>query len=113
MYYPFYVLLVQCKAVIYIYIYILVKALSQVLYNKKQHEGWGFMANTALGKQQEYTVLLLICWVCVGGLHGGLHGGLLVHSADLVSKHDRIVAQCTMKLVYKIFKISSAIVSVS
>ena len=58
------------------------------------------------------TVLLLICWVCVGGLRGGL----LAHSADSVSKHDRIVAQCTMRLVYKVYKvfqISSVIVSVS
>ena len=106
---------------------ILVKAPLRVLYDKIQPEGWGRVANTARGEaeccichetpprvlyfiaQHEYTVLLLICWVCVGGLRGGL----LVHSADSVSKHDRIVAQCTMRLVYKVFQISSAIVSVS
>ena len=31
--------------------------------------------------QHENTVLLLICWVCVGQLQGGL----LAHSADSVS----------------------------
>ena len=58
----------------------------QVLYDKIQHEGWGRVANTARGEaeccichetvprvlyfivQHEYTVLLLICWCCVGGL---------------------------------------------
>ena len=36
-----------------------------------------------------------------------------MYSADSVSKHDRIVAQCTMRLVYKVFQISGVIVSVS
>ena len=88
-----------------------------MLYDKIQHEGWGRVANTTRGEaeccyfiiQHEYTVLLLICWVCVGGLRGEL----LAHSADSVSKHDRIVAQCTIRLVYKVFQIYSAIVSVS
>ena len=66
--------------------YILVKAPLRVLYDKIQHEGWGRVANTARGEaecctchettprvlyfivQHEYTVLLLICWCCVGGL---------------------------------------------
>ena len=49
--------------------YILVKAPLQVLYDKIQHKGWGQVANTAQGEvQHEYTVLLLICWFCVGGL---------------------------------------------
>ena len=57
-----------------------------MLYDKIQHEGWGRVANTARGEaecyicyeipprvlyfiiQHEYTVLLLICWFCVGGL---------------------------------------------
>ena len=57
-----------------------------MLYEKIQHEGWGRVANTARGEaeccichetpprvlyfivQHEYTVLLLICWFCVGGL---------------------------------------------
>ena len=60
-------------------------------------------------RRHEYAVLLLICRVCVGELRGGL----VAHSADSVSKHDRIVAQCTMRLVYKVFQISSAMVSVS
>ena len=98
---------------------ILVEALLRVLYDKIQHERWGRVANTARGEaeccichetppqvlyftvQHEYTVLLLICWVCVGGLRGGL----LAHSADSVSKHDTIVAQCTMRLVCKVFQI--------
>ena len=68
------------------YIDILVKAPLRVLYDKIQHEGWGRVANTARGEaeccichettpqvlyfivQHEYTVLLLICWCCVGGL---------------------------------------------
>ena len=67
-------------------LYILVKAPLRVLYDKIQHEGWGRVANTARGEaeccichetpprvlyfivQHEYTVLLLICWFCVGGL---------------------------------------------
>ena len=66
--------------------YILVKAPLRVLYDKIQHEGWGRVANTARGEaeccichkttprvlyfivQHKYTVLLLICWCCVGGL---------------------------------------------
>ena len=59
--------------------------------------------------QHKYMVLLLIFWVCVGGLREGL----LAHLAYSVSKHDRIVAQCTMRLVYKVFQTSSTIVSVS
>ena len=79
---------------IYIYVpsqytelYILVKAPLRVLYDKIQHEGWGWVANTARGEaeccichkttprvlyfivQHKYTVLLLICWCCVGGLN--------------------------------------------
>ena len=109
---------IYCFRVFYDQKYILVKAPLRVLYDKIQHEGWGRVANTAQGEaeccicnetpplvlyfivQHEYTVLLLICWVCVGGLRGRL----LAHSADSVSKHDRIVAQCTMKLVYKVFQ---------
>ena len=37
-----------------------------MLYDKIQHKGWGRVANTARG--EEYMVLLLICWFCVGGL---------------------------------------------
>ena len=66
--------------------YILVKAPLRVLYDKIQHEEWGRVANTARGEaeccichkttprvlyfivQHKYTVLLLICWCCVGGL---------------------------------------------
>ena len=57
-----------------------------MLYDKIQHEGWGRVENTARGEaeccichkttprvlyfivQHKYTVLLLICWCCVGGL---------------------------------------------
>ena len=70
----------------YIHILAIVKAPLRVLYDKIQHEGWGLVANTARGEaeccichetpprvlyfivQHEYTVLLLICWFCVGGL---------------------------------------------
>ena len=65
---------------------ILVKAPLRVLYNKIQHEAWGQVANTAWGKakccvchetppqmlcfiiQHKYTLLLLICWFCMGEL---------------------------------------------
>ena len=64
----------------------LVKAPLRVLYDKIQHDEWGQVANTARGEaeccichetppivmyfivQHEYTVLLLICWFCVGEL---------------------------------------------
>ena len=65
---------------------ILVKAPLRVLYDKIQHEGWGRVANAARGEaeccichettprvlyfivQHKYTVLLLICLCCVGGM---------------------------------------------
>ena len=90
---------ITAKGIIRAVHYILVKAPLRVLYDKIQHEGWSRVANTARGKaeccicheipplvlyfivQHEYTVLLLICWVCVRGLRGGL----LAHSADSVS----------------------------
>ena len=39
-------------------LYILVKALSQVLYDKIQHKGWGQVANAARGKAE--------CCICQG-----------------------------------------------
>ena len=69
-----------------IHLFTLVKALLQVLYDIKQHEGLGWAANTAQGEPKcyichktptqvlyfivphEYMVLLPICWFCVGGL---------------------------------------------
>ena len=86
-----------------LYYYILVEAPLQVL-----HLGWGLVATTALGfasccichstpplvlyfiVQHKYMVLLLICWVCVGGLRGLF----LAHSADSVSCHDSMLHDC-------------------
>ena len=91
---------------------ILVKAPLRVLYNKIQHERWGQVANTALGfasccichetlpgvlyviVQHEYTVLLLICWFCVGGLLV-LRGGLLVLSSAICCEElDSTLYEC-------------------
>ena len=71
-----------------------------MLYDKIQHEGWGRVANTARGEaeccichettprvlyfivQHEYTVLLLICWCCMGGLITLTRSTIAAFSAD-------------------------------
>ena len=77
-----------------------------MLYNKIQHKGWGQVANIARGKveccichettprvlyfivQHEYTVFLLICWCCVGGLITSTQSLISAFSAGCFDRMD-------------------------
>ena len=67
-------------------IYILVKAPLRVLYDKRQHETtpWVLYFIT----QHECTVLLLICWCCVGGLITSTWSSIAAFSAGCFDRMD-------------------------
>lgn len=80
-----------------------------MLYDKIKHEGWSKVENVARGKakwcvchqtppqvlyfivQHKHTVLLLVCWFCVGGL---ITLGIEVWENGLAKKQKRTITSC-------------------